>query len=175
MNIHKSHTKRDLIHIFLSVKVYIEPDSTKREIIEDIQEYIACVEYSKTIPNLTALKTLLMNPSTKSRLTIEEKSRIMILAKKIIQYCMNQYILGDLYKTHEEVYSDAMKIYNYGDIPTIRRALKLYNKSPHRRGHVNPKISIEMQQLISDRELVKNNRIIKYKYNQGKFLVKFPD
>ena len=43
MNIHKSHTKVDLRLIFKSLKVYIDTELTKREIIENIMDYIEIV------------------------------------------------------------------------------------------------------------------------------------
>lgn len=174
MNVHKSHTKRDLIILFESLKVYINPEYTKREIIEDIDEYVNLVVFSETIPNLTALKDKLRHSTSKNRLVGDEKQDIMLKAKKIISYAMNDYELDDLYNTHQEVYLDCLSIYRYGDIPTIRRALSLYNKSPYKFDHINPQISTEVQELLKEKELLKKKKILKFKINKGKFVIDFP-
>ena len=174
MNIHKSHTKGDLRLIFKSLQVYIDPELTKREIIETIMDYIDSVTYNNLIPNLTALQDILRNPSSKIRLSIGEKTNIMHTAKKIIQYCKNDYYLNDVYTSHSQVYLDCLKIYIYGDIPTIRRALRLYNLSPHKKDHINPIISIEVQELLKEKELIKKNKILKFKMSKGKYIIDFP-
>tara|TARA_R110002073_G_scaffold137741_3_gene286872 strand:+ start:934 stop:1458 length:525 start_codon:yes stop_codon:yes gene_type:complete len=174
MNIHKSHTKGDLRLIFESLKVYINPELTKREIIETIMDYIDSVTYNNLISNKTKLQDIFRNPTTKKRLSIEEKTNIMHTAKKVIQYCNNHYYLNDIYTSHSQVYLDCLKIYRYGDIPTIRRALRLYNISPYKKDHINPIISIEVQELLKEKELIKKNKILKFKMSKGKYIIDFP-
>lgn len=174
MNIHKSHTKGDLRLIFESLKVYIDPELTKREIIESVMDYLDIVIYKNLIPNLTQLQDIFRNPSTKNRLSIEDKTNIMHTAKKVIQYCKNNYYLNDIYSSHSQVYLDCITIYRYGDIPTIRRALRLYNLSPYKNDHINPIISIEVQELLKEKELIKKNKILKFKMSKGKYIIDFP-
>ena len=174
MNIHKSHTKVDLRLIFKSLKVYIDTELTKREIIENIMDYIEIVTYNNLIPNKTSLQDLLRNPTTKRKLSIEDKTQIMQTAKKIIQYCKNDYYLNDIYTSHSQVYLDCMSLYMYGDIPTIRRALRLYNLSPHKKDHINPIISVEIQELLKEKALIKKNKILKFQMQKGKYILDFP-
>ena len=161
MNIHKTHNKGDLRLLFKSLQVYINPRLTKREIIENMNDYIPLITYTNLIPNLTALQDSLRNPSSKIRLSMEDKTNIMHTAKKIIQYCKNGYYLNDVYTSHSQVYLDCLTIYRYGDIPTIRRALRLYNLSPHKKDHINPIISVEIQELLKEKALIKKNKILK--------------
>ena len=174
MNIHKTHNKGDLRLIFKSLQVYINPRLTKREIIENMNDYIPLITYTNLIPNLTALQDLLRNPSSKIRLSMEDKTNIMHTAKKIIQYCKNGYYLNDVYTSHSQVYLDCLTIYRYGDIPTIRRALRLYNLSPHKKDHINPIISVEIQELLKEKELIKKNKILKFQMQKGKYILDFP-
>ena len=174
MNIHKTHNKGDLRLLFKSLQVYINPRLTKREIIENMNDYIPLITYTNLIPNLTALQDILRNPSSKIRLSMEDKTNIMHTAKKIIQYCKNGYYLNDVYTSHSQVYLDCLTIYRYGDIPTIRRALRLYNLSPHKKDHINPIISIEVQELLKEKELIKKNKILKFKMSKGKYIIDFP-
>ena len=174
MNIHKTHNKGDLRLLFKSLQVYINPRLTKREIIENMNDYIPLITYTNLIPNLTALQDLLRNPSSKIRLSMEDKTNIMHTAKKIIQYCKNGYYLNDVYTSHSQVYLDCLTIYRYGDIPTIRRALRLYNLSPHKKDHINPIISVEIQELLKEKELIKKNKILKFQMQKGKYILDFP-
>ena len=174
MNIHKTHNKGDLRLIFKSLQVYINPRLTKREIIENMNDYIPLITYTNLIPNLTALQDILRNPSSKIRLSMEDKTNIMHTAKKIIQYCKNGYYLNDVYTSHSQVYLDCLTIYRYGDIPTIRRALRLYNLSPHKKDHINPIISVVIQELLKEKELIKKNKILKFQMQKGKYILDFP-
>ena len=174
MNIHKTHNKGDLRLLFKSLQVYINPRLTKREIIENMNDYIPLITYTNLIPNLTALQDLLRNPSSKIRLSMEDKTNIMHTAKKIIQYCKNGYYLNDVYTSHSQVYLDCLTIYRYGDIPTIRRALRLYNLSPHKKDHINPIISVEIQELLKEKALIKKNKILKFQMQKGKYILDFP-
>ena len=174
MNIHKTHNKGDLRLIFKSLQVYINPRLTKREIIENMNDYIPLITYTNLIPNLTALQDSLRNPSSKIRLSMEDKTNIMHTAKKIIQYCKNGYYLNDVYTSHSQVYLDCLTIYRYGDIPTIRRALRLYNLSPHKKDHINPIISVEIQELLKEKALIKKNKILKFQMQKGKYILDFP-
>ena len=174
MNIHKTHNKGDLRLLFKSLQVYINPRLTKREIIENMNDYIPLITYTNLIPNLTALQDSLRNPSSKIRLSMEDKTNIMHTAKKIIQYCKNGYYLNDVYTSHSQVYLDCLTIYRYGDIPTIRRALRLYNLSPHKKDHINPIISVEIQELLKEKELIKKNKILKFQMQKGKYILDFP-
>ena len=174
MNIHKTHNKGDLRLLFKSLQVYINPRLTKREIIENMNDYIPLITYTNLIPNLTALQDILRNPSSKIRLSMEDKTNIMHTAKKIIQYCKNGYYLNDVYTSHSQVYLDCLTIYRYGDIPTIRRALRLYNLSPHKKDHINPIISVEIQELLKEKALIKKNKILKFQMQKGKYILDFP-
>ena len=174
MNIHKTHNKGDLRLLFKSLQVYINPRLTKREIIENMNDYIPLITYTNLIPNLTALQDSLRNPSSKIRLSMEDKTNIMHTAKKIIQYCKNGYYLNDVYTSHSQVYLDCLTIYRYGDIPTIRRALRLYNLSPHKKDHINPIISVEIQELLKEKALIKKNKILKFQMQKGKYILDFP-
>ena len=174
MNIHKTHNKGDLRLLFKSLQVYINPRLTKREIIENMNDYIPLITYTNLIPNLTALQDSLRNPSSKIRLSMEDKTNIMHTAKKIIQYCKNGYYLNDVYTSHSQVYLDCLTIYRYGDIPTIRISLRLYNLSPHKKDHINPIISVEIQELLKEKELIKKNKILKFQMQKGKYILDFP-
>ena len=174
MNIHKTHSKKDIISILQSINIIVDHKLSKREIIELIPKKINDAEYSKSIPHLTALKDLFITPSVKKRLSVEKKNLVMIKAKKLINFTNNNFNLNeDSYSDPHEVYQDALYIHPYGDIPTVRRALRLYNTYTLKIGHVNPVISLDIQHTLLEKEKIKDMKTPKFGKRKGNFLLKF--
>ena len=164
MLIHKSHSKKDIIELFSKMKVKIDPDLSKGKIMTDIDEYMDKVIYNEKIKNKTELQDYLKNETTKQRPTIQEKQNIMFKAKKIVKYCVEGCNLSDYtYKTHEEVYNDLISICKWGDIPSVPRACKLYNKSLYCLNHVNPVISDQVEEQMNQKKILKKSYIYNLK------------
>lgn len=164
MLIHKSHSKKDIIELFRKLKVKIDPDYSKGKIISNIDEYIDKVEYNDKIKNKTELLDYLKNQTTKQRPTIQEKQNIMFKAKRIIKYCVEGCHLTEYtYKTHDEAYNDLISICKWGDIPSVRRACKLYNKSLYCINHINPVISEQVEEQMNQKRILKKSYIYNLK------------
>ena len=163
MNIHKTHSKKDILSILQSINIFPDHKLSKREIIELIPKTIHGAEYTKSIPHLTALKDLFISPSLKKRLSVEKKNLVMIKAKKLINFGNNHYDLNEFsYSNPHEVNQDAIFIHPYGDIPTVRRALRLYNSYNQKLGHVNPVISLDIQHTLYEKEKIKEMKNPKF-------------
>lgn len=174
MNIHKTHSKKDIISILQSINIIVDHKLSKREIIELIPKTIHDAEYTKSIPHLTALKDLFITSSLKKRLSVEKKNLVMIKAKKLINFGNNNYSLNELsYSNPNEVYQDALYIHPYGDIPTVRRALRLYNAFTLKMGHVNPVISLDIQHTLYEKEKIKEMKNPKFGKKKGNFILEF--
>jgi len=174
MYIHKSHSKKDIIAILNSLNVFPDTKKSKREIIEELSELIPVLEYNATIPHLTALKDTFKQPSLKKRVSVEKKAIIMTKAKKIIKFYEIHYLLtDDLYKTAEEVNEDAIFIHHYGDIPTVRRALRFYNLFNKKIGHVNPIISLDIMHQLREKKKIKDLNNPQFSLSRGNFKVEF--
>jgi len=154
--IDKSHSKKDLIELFKSLKVFIDKTLSKGRIVNDIEIYIDQCFYNDKIKNKSELVEYLQNPTTKQRPNIQEKNDIMYKSKRIIKYCNTHCELSDLtYPTHEDVYNDIILISKWGDIPSVRRACRLYNCSPYVISHVNPVISPEVKENLDNNKILK--------------------
>ena len=167
MYIEKSHSKKDLIILFETLSLKLNQDSTKNQLIQEIQSKINLCKFNDRIKNTTELLDYLKKPTNKQRPTTKQKTDIMFICKKIIKWSKNQYIYTEkIYNNKFFVFNDVMLIYKWGDLPSVRRACKFYNDSGcHKIEHINPIISEEVKTHIN------NNKIIKQEYI-GKLIVR---
>ena len=174
MLIHKSHSKKEIIKIFRSIEVCIDPSCSKREICENFKQYEPYAKYNNDIPNLTELINILQSKSNKRRISVETKREIMLNSKKIISFCKNYHIYNESTFNNEiDLYNAVLFIHPYGDIPSVRRACKLYNESPMQLNHINPILSKETIELLEEKKEIQKNRHIQFTKTKGKFLVLF--
>lgn len=156
MFIDKSHSKRNLINLFNKLGVCIDPRLSKGKILDNIESYFPNIKYNDKIKNLTELKDYLKNVSPKQRPSAEKKNNIMFLSKKIIKWAKNNYIFdGSTYTNGEEILADVLQIYQWGDLPSVRKACNFYNKSNYCINHVNPIISDEVREEIQKNKIMK--------------------
>lgn len=166
MIIDKTHSKRDLIELFKTHGISVDENQTKSTITNNIDEYIKDFKYCDYIKNETELKTYLKTKSPKQRPTASQKADIMYKAKRIINWAKNDYILSS-YETYQEPYNDIMGIYNWGDLPSVRRACRLYNQSPQKINHINPVISKETERLIQNDKYIRQDIIYSLKVREA--------
>ena len=163
---HKSHSRRDLIDIIKHFKLDIEDvdDYNKKQITEKLYNKIYSLdeiypdENFYCITNLRDLKEYLIKPNQKKILSIKDKNEIMTTAKLIIQYCKIGYCVEISYfDTMDDIYIDARRISQFGDIPSVRRMCQLLNKNPHSNEMVLPVVSkkilkeLEIKQITSQK------------------------
>ncbi len=178
MLVDKSHSKRDIVTLFKKHGVIIDSELTKSNIINNIEKYIENVKYDDKIKNCTQLKEYLKNVSPKQRPTTQQKRDIMFKAKKIIKWGKNNYIFdGATYMNNIDPYNDIISIYMWGDLPSVRRACRLYNYSPYCENHVNPIITREVEEELNQNKIIKRQVLYSLKIKRAEknkpFLVTF--
>lgn len=178
MLIHKSHSKKDLIELFGKLNVKIDTELSKGKIMMNIDDYIERSIYNEKIKNKTQLIKLLCDLSSKQRPTIQEKQKIMFISKKIVKFCNEGEFFNDsTFQTSEEVYNNLILIHRWGDIPSVRRACKLYNKSTLKINHVNPVISENVLEEINNKRILSksylNNLKIRFGTEENPIIVSF--
>jgi len=162
MLIDKSHSKKDIIALFRKLGVVIDDELPKGNIVSDIEKYFKDVSYNDKIKNCTELKEYLRKSSPKQRPTTQQKKEIMFIAKKIIKWAKNDYMLDmNTYKKISDPYDDIMRIYMWGDLSSVRRACRLYNYSIYCKDHVNPIISEEVEEELNQNKIIKQQIIYK--------------
>jgi len=174
MIIHKSHSKTDIIKIFSGLCVVIDKKLTKGEIIDNFDIYIDRCVFNETIGNLTALIDYLTKISPKIKISVEDKKHIMMKCKRLIKYGTLHYVLNSAtYRSHGDAFNDCMAVYKYGDIPSVRRACKLYNQSPHKKEHVNAVISDIILEELRERDAIKQIFDSKLAVKRGVYHLEF--
>ena len=177
MYIDKSHSKRDLILLFLNLGIELNDELNKSEITKDLESKIIECKYNDKIKNCTELIDYLKSPSNKQRPTTKIKQDVMFKCKKIIKWGKNDYIFDGLYTCKEEPYTDVMFIHHWGDLPSVRRACRFYNHSVYCINHINPIISEEVQSQLNNNKIIKQQNInslkIKFATPENPILIYF--
>jgi len=185
MSIHKSHTKKDLIEI-IDVFGFNDTIEDYKELNKDSLSSLLSVHLrviDRIKPNkdyydfedMNDLREYLRNPSPNQVLTIKEKDLIIDKAKKIIFYCKicGYCIHSTTYDSYEELIQDAHSIRKYGDIPTIRRALKLLNEDIKLHHKIAPIMTYRIQQRLARKDRIRQGGLARLKQRTGKFSVSF--
>lgn len=183
--IHKTHTKKDLIEI---IQVFNFEDALpdylelcKDDLVARLDLHLRTIYEIKPekeyfdIEDIDDLRQYLKSQSPKQLLSIKVRDEMIDISKKLIFYCkICGYCLGlNTYQTIEEVIADAKKISMYGDIPTIRRALKLVNNDCKIQEEIKPIITYRIQQRLDRKDRLKQNSLAKMSVHRGEFIVKF--
>lgn len=159
---HKSHSRRELIEIIKLFKLPIEDceDYNKKDLTEKMIDTLNTIdniipdEHFYGINNLNELKEHLIKPNQKKILSIKDKNEIMITAKLIISFCKGGYCVEISYfDSMDEIYVEARRVSQFGDIPSVRRMCKLLNNNPHSNEMIYPVISKKVQRDLEVKSL----------------------
>lgn len=173
MEIHKSFSKNDmieLIEIFRMDIDYFDLSKTKlsNKLLAYIQEQqIFTPKKEYFINNKDELVDYLSKPN-QLKVSTYQKKEIMYIAKNIILFCRQESFQNTSFNSEYELIESANYIKYYGDIPTVRRALKMLNEKKKLNITINisPKINFE---LNNKKNLKKERSIIEFKY--GTFIL----
>ena len=180
--INKTFSKGDLLHIIskfgidipnanlmdklrLSITLWSELHNIAT-IPPDNEEYM--------IENLEQLKEYLKKPNPDKLLSVKQKNKIMRFCKEVIVYCNNGYNVDcSIFNSIEEIHIPMKDISIHGDIPSVRRAIKLLNNDPQLKDKIEPVISNRMKKQLEN----KNKKKVKKYYGliskNGSFILTF--
>jgi hypothetical protein len=161
--IHKSHSRNDLLEIIeifnLDINDYelLSKDGIRDNIIialHSVCEVAPNCEYP--IMDIDTLIDFLENPSPRKTVSPDEKLKIMKKVKRIIHFV--QLCSCDINTSHYETLKAARKdvlyIRKYGDFPSVRRAIRIYNEA--RLGNkIYPQVSMKVQRRLDIQEEIK--------------------
>lgn len=181
MLIHKSHSKCELIKIVEAFNLNIQnPRQYKKmELCALIVNELKCMDEiatSEDYPflNIIELRQYLIQVNPKKRLTIKQKNNIVLISKKIKQYCRSNFnIEATDYKTIQELYQDAKYISNFGEIPSVRMAIKELNSNPQKLYHLDIYIPPLVQRELDMRKKLKVKILTSLKVHEGNFVITF--
>eukprot|EP01043_Picozoa_sp_COSAG02_P075779 COSAG02_NODE_15786_length_1141_cov_1.238004_1_plen_187_part_00 len=152
MIIHKSYSKLELINLMKNCGIKCECDINynKKEVVEYIKDNykkfkITNKDNRYNIKNIPTFKNYLVNENPLKKLNTKDKNNIILNAKRIINYCTNNYNLDEsTFDSIEDLNNIINEIKYYSYISSVRRALKLFNNNPK----LNKKVDYDLPQEI---------------------------
>lgn len=116
----------------------------------------------------------LTNQNPDKLLSVKERNKLMTFCKEVIVYCTNGYIVErSIFGTHEEIHIQTGDIAIHGDIPSVRRAIKLLNEDPKLIDKIEPIISNKMKKALDTKKKKKVKDYYGLISKQGEFLLSF--
>ena len=120
------------------------------------------------------LKEYLYKPNQKKLLSIKDKNEIMAMAKLIIQFCKAGHNINISYfDNQDDVYIEARRISQFGDIPSVRRMCSLLNKNPYSQECVYPIISQKVRKQLEMKKLTSKKIHSVLTVTHGKYVIDF--
>lgn len=166
MRIHETFTKKDIVNIIEKNKIpNIDVKLTRYEIVKELLLFINYNNYYEKY-------SFLENENTNKKLTIKEKNEIIIKAQQIISLNKNGYNYDcSCYENKEDLLIECLDIVNYGDISSVRRAIKFVNK----KYDLNFKciISNDINEKLEHKEQLKKDATPKLTFSFKKCIVEF--
>jgi len=106
------------------------------------------------------------------KLTIKNRDEIIKIARKVKTFCKSGLDTSKgIYKNNDELIADTIYISNYGEISSVRKAVKLVEQM------LDIKIPIiipkDVQKDLNEKEKLKKDQIPRLQINHGKFFVQF--
>tara|TARA_R110001592_G_scaffold94039_2_gene272647 strand:- start:224 stop:778 length:555 start_codon:yes stop_codon:yes gene_type:complete len=182
--IHPSHSKKDLIEVIELFELYgivDYRDMTKEELQIAVWDYVRDIGYIKPdqeyffVDDSHALLKYLNTASPRQILTAQQLESITNTCKNLIFYskqCSHQ-IGSSNYTDIDEIIDDAIEISKNGDLPIVRRALRLLNEDIKIDVSIEPVITTRTKKKLLRQEQMKIKNIGKLEVTHGKVLVTF--
>tara|TARA_R100000781_G_C4037066_1_gene112675 strand:+ start:103 stop:657 length:555 start_codon:yes stop_codon:yes gene_type:complete len=182
--IHPSHSKKDLIEVIEMFELFgivDYRDMTKDELQVAVWDYVRDIGYIKPdqeyffVDDANALLKFLNSPSPRQILTSQQLEHITNTCKNLIFYskqCAHQ-ISASNYTDLDEIIDDAIEVSKNGDLPIVRRALRLLNEDIKIETDIEPVITKRIKKKLLRQEELKIKNVGKLQVNPGKVLVVF--
>lgn len=164
MKIHGSHSKKDLLDFIVKNNINIESCEkyNKKLIVQKLESYNfedINVEY-------------LTRPNQLKSLTVKQKNNIMNKSKQIISLYKNGFMYEhSFFKDKEHLLKVGNEISDYGDIPSVRRAIKMINEKY--KDSIECEISENVQEQLKNKQKIKEFAKPVFNVKYGKFKIEF--
>jgi hypothetical protein len=98
----------------------------------------------------------------------------MGICKEITRFAKSNYIVQNTrYASMKELEDDMMYITQYGDLPSVRRSVKLMNDNIQRSRHWTCVISPQVKKVIDEKEQQKRTNAYHATFRRGEFTITF--
>lgn len=169
--IHPSHSRKELIEIIEIFQIYqVENyrDLKKNKLGWTLWGVLTDTKYIRPdqehyfISDVSELREFLRKPSNRQIPNNAVREDVISRVKQLLYYAKTGFsFIGSNYKTIEEVVADAEFVSNYGDLPAVRRALRLLNGDGGNHGDPKMTYTIEAKLTQRGRERLKREKKLK--------------
>tara|TARA_R110000737_G_scaffold347988_1_gene380857 strand:+ start:848 stop:1417 length:570 start_codon:yes stop_codon:yes gene_type:complete len=188
MTIHHTHTRKTLVDLISIYKLdsqcpLVGYKKQKKDILCDnlwqvLQDDKLCLEAGNDYDIFNSVKDFRDNLSSASEIepiSESENIKISITVKKLVNYCKScSYELTySLYQSIEEVINDCTYISKFGNIPTVRRAVKLVNLDNKIKNKIRPVISHKVKRNMILKEKAVKDLYPHFSIKRGSFTLDF--
>ena len=180
--ISKTHSKAELIDIINDLQISnieLSHSDTKSDTHTKILAYID-THSEKYLDNVYRigdthdLRVYLANKNPKKNLSVKEKSVVMGVCKEITRYAKSNYIVENTrYASLKELEDDMLFVTQFGDLPSVRRSVKLMNQNIQRSRHWTCVISPQVKKIIEEKEAQKKTNAYHATFRRGEFIITF--
>jgi hypothetical protein len=163
--IHPTHPRKELIEVielFQIFQVKNYKDLKKQELAQELWYVLTKSEYIRPdrehyfVDDIHELREYLMKPHNKQIPNAIVREDIIRRVKNLSFYAKTGYCFtGSNYDRIEEVVVDALFVANYGDLPAVRRAIRLLNE--------DLKMPMKIEPVLTQRTHKKQQRLDKLK------------
>lgn len=182
--IHKSFSKKDLLKIVdeFNIDIGVDEKHSKTIVANTLWDVLIKMDYLHVPPDnkylvqdLYQLRKFLKCPNPRKPLSVKDKDKYILIAKKINHYCENQYELSEsVYTDIKKIYDDAELISKHGDIPIVRKTIKKLMNDPKKLYNIVPVLSPHIQHDIKVKQsLCKKSVFMKCEIKHGSFIINF--
>ena len=188
MTIHHTHTRKTLVDLISIYKLdsqacLVGYKKQKKDILcnnlwQVLQDDNLCLEAGNDYDIFNSVKDFRDNLSSASEIepiSESENIKISITVKKLVNYCKScSYELTySLYQSIEEVINDCTYISKFGNIPTVRRAVKLVNLDNKIKNKIRPVISHKVKRNMILKEKAVKDLYPHFSIKRGSFTLDF--
>lgn len=183
-SIHSSHSKKEIQEIIevFDFNICNYKNMNKKDVSYHLMYELSKIDNIEPdndfffIKNKKELIEYLVNPDSSKNLTIKEKNSVMEIAKYIMMYVKNGYYLSySPFLDWDDMYKRANYIKDYGDIPSVRKAIDGFNTDPKmiNRDKIKYIMSSRCKKKLERKKRMVQKEKIALKIKKGVFIVHF--
>ena len=130
--------------------------------------------YNPILPFKNKEDFIIFLGQTKEKLSYYETQQISFIAKNVISFVKSGYDYSKTtYNTYNEIEIDILKIKEYGDIFSVRTAIKYFNLTRDINNQIECKISAIIQSQLALKNMWKTKCVPTLQKKTGKFTITF--
>jgi hypothetical protein len=168
--IHISHPKKDLIEIIELFELYdIEDyrDISKADLSTSLWKYLTTNKIQIQpdndyyfVQDVNDLIEYLKRPNERQITSNSVRYDVIDRVRNIIFYCKQceYHLTASNYDCMDDIIQDALFIAHYGNLPSVRRAIRLFNNDPKLSNQIEPVISRKIKKRLDKETLEKRKK-----------------